>query len=78
MSTLVNSLGLSLDIIGALLLLRFGLPPRIDPEGHIYIITEEVDEAEIDLGRRYRSWSKFAVILLILGFIGQLVSNYLN
>jgi len=78
MATIVNSFGLILDIIGALLLLRFGLPPRIDPEGHIHIIAEQVDEAEITLGRRYHFWSNVAVILLILGFLGQLVSNCLN
>ena len=78
MATIVNSLGLILDIIGALLLLRFGLPPRIDPEGHIHLIAEQVDEAEIALGRQYYFWSNIAVILLILGFLGQLVSNCLN
>jgi len=78
MATSVNSFGLFLDIVGALLLFIFGLPPRIDPEGQTYLITGEVDEAECALARRYRSWSKVAVVLLILGFLGQLVSNYLN
>jgi len=78
MATVVNSLGLILDIAGALLLLRFGLPPRIDPEGHIHLILEQIDESEIALGRRYLRWSKIAVVLLILGFIGQLISNYLH
>jgi hypothetical protein len=77
MVTTINSLGLILDIAGALFLFCFGLPPRIDPEGHQHLILEQVDGAEIALGKRYRFLSKVAIVLLILGFIGQLVSNYL-
>jgi hypothetical protein len=65
-----------LDIVGGLLAVPS--TARIDPEGHVHLILEQVDEAEIALGRRYRYWSKITVVLLILGFVGQLVSNYLH
>jgi hypothetical protein len=75
--TSLNSVGLLLDIAGALLLLRYGLPPKIDPQGHIHLIAEQVDQSEIALGRRYRRWSSFAVILLVVGFALQLVAGYI-
>lgn len=40
MSTLADSIGLVLDIAGALLLLKFGLAPRLDPKGHVHLIAE--------------------------------------
>ena len=76
MGTTLNSFGLLLDIAGALVLLRFGLPPRVDPEGHIHLIAEQVDQSEIALGKRYRKWSNVGVILLVAGFALQLISNY--
>ena len=42
----INSLRLLCDIIGAVLLWRYGLPERLSRAGHIYLIAEQVDEAE--------------------------------
>ena len=78
MATSVNSLGLILDVLGAILLLKFGIPPKIDPQAHIYFIAEQVDEVEIAMGKRYCFWSNVAVVLLIAGFTLQLVSNYIK
>lgn len=44
--SIINSLGLILDIIGALLLLKYGIPNKIDPEGHNNLILEQEDAAE--------------------------------
>jgi len=44
--TFVNSVGLSLDIFGACLIFRFGLPEKIDREGHIQVIVSEKSEKE--------------------------------
>jgi hypothetical protein len=40
----VNYIGLVLDIIGAILLYKYGLPESIDRYGHIHLIVEESDE----------------------------------
>jgi len=76
-SSIVNSLGLILDIIGALLLLKYGIPNKIDPEGHINLILEQEDEAEKEKAKVYKKWSDRAVRLIVLGFVVQLVSNFL-
>ena len=76
-STITNSIGLILDIVGALLLLRYGLPAKVDPEGHQFLITEQVDEEQIKLGKIYKKWSTVAIVLIIIGFGLQLVSNFI-
>jgi len=77
MSTLVDSIGLVVDLVGAWLLLKFGLPPRLDPEGHVHLIAEQVDTSEIEKATCYARRSRFGVLLLFLGFAFQLISNYL-
>jgi len=77
MSTCANSLGLFLDLVGAGLLWKFGLPPRLDPEGHGRIILEQADTSEIEKASCYARRSRFALVLLFLGFVFQLISNYL-
>jgi len=59
------------------LLLLFGLPPRLDPEGHVHIIAEQADTSEMKKASCYARRSRFGVVLLILGFAFQLASNYL-
>ncbi len=76
-SVIINSLGLILDILGGLLLFRYGLPSKIDSKGHIHLIAEQVDETEIATAKRYDVWSKFAIILLIIVFFLQLISNFM-
>ncbi len=76
-STFVNSLGLFLDIVGALLLIKFGIPPKIDREGHQHLILEQVDESEIARAKTFDRWSTFAISLIVAGFVLQLVSNYI-
>ncbi len=76
-STQINSTGLILDILGALLLIKYGIAPKVDRKGHIHIITEQVDEAEIQKARSYDRWSTFAILLIVLGFALQLLSNYI-
>ncbi len=77
-SACINDIGLLLDIIGAVLLFKFGLPASIDRQGHIHIITEQVDEEEIKKGKLYDIWGKFGLGLLILGFVLQLASNHVS
>jgi len=77
-STIVNSIGLVIDIVGALILFRFGLAPKIDVEGHVHLILEQVDEGEIALAKRYKSSSSIGIILIGIGFLFQLISNFLN
>lgn len=74
---LVNSLGLILDIIGAYLLFRFGLPPSIDRTGANHLVGGGTDNEEVEKGKLYDSRSAIGFELLIFGFVLQLVSDIL-
>lgn len=74
----INDIGLLLDIIGAILLFKFGLPASISREGHIHLITEQVDEEEKKKGKLYDKWGKIGLGLLVIGFIFQLISNHVS
>jgi hypothetical protein len=76
-AVLVNSAGLILDIVGAVLVWRYGLPEAISRTGASPLILEETDEGEIAKAMRYDRIAQLGIGLLIAGFGLQLVSNFL-
>jgi len=77
LSDAINSLGLILDILGVLLLWRFGLPPRVNRGGASYLMLEGIDQDELKREARYDFRSRMGLLLVGLGFALQLVSNFL-
>lgn len=77
MATCINSIGLVLDIIGAILLWKYGLPPSLSREGHVAIIQEQDDEAEAEKAKWYDLLGNVGMGLLLAGFVLQLASNFL-
>lgn len=83
-SKIINSIGLLCDIAGAIIIFKFGLPPAIEKNrtGHIDIIDgsgfNTNRQNEIDEDNKYKKWNKIGLILLILGFVLQLVSNFIK
>ena len=73
----INSIGLVFDIGGAYLLWKFGLPAAISREGKIYMIAEQNDPVEAEKANWYDAIGKWGLILLVIGFVLQLVSNFL-
>ena len=71
----LNLIGLMLNVIGGLLIFRWG-PPQPSFEKFTVIITEDEDPvhvAEVSaLERRHRIMSRVGLGLIILGFILQL------
>jgi hypothetical protein len=76
-SNFVNSLGLFFDIAGAVLLYLYGLPENISPTGSTAIVLEKKDEQEIAKAACYKRRGRLGLILLIVGFLLQFVSNFL-
>ena len=76
LAKLLNSSGLLLDICGATLIFRFGLPEQVSRTGTGALLLEETDEAEIEKARRYDRLGRLGIGLLISGFVLQLVSNF--
>jgi len=73
---ILSSIGLVADIVGAILIFKYGIPPRIDPEGHQRLILHQIDEKEKARAAVFIKRSQVGVALLILGFSLQLASNF--
>ncbi|MDE0624997.1 MAG: hypothetical protein OXH99_01230 [Bryobacterales bacterium] len=72
----VNSIGLGLDIAGVVLLFFFGLPAEVSRSGALYL-SWGANEEEARKGRRYERISRFALVLLVVGFALQIASNWM-
>lgn len=75
--TTINTIGLIFDIAGAILLWRFGLPEEISRSGSTYLELEGVNKKEKEKAKLYDNFGGVGILLLIIGFIFQIISNYL-
>lgn len=74
----ISSCGLILDIIGVILLFRYGLPPEgVSRTGAILIAWGNNPEGR-EKGKRYDRLSYVALGCLVVGFLVQIVSNFLE
>jgi len=73
---LISSIGLILDIIGAIIIYKFGLPENVDRSGTTYLISDEVDKNEKDKAKKYDRNSSWGISFLIIGFMLQGISNW--
>jgi hypothetical protein len=71
----LSPVGLVFDIIGAIIIFKFGLPKEISRSGSISLVLEKEDEDEKALAKKYDNYSKYGFYLLILGFILQFISS---
>ncbi len=74
----LTALGLSLDIIGVLLLFFYGLPPKINRDGANFLLVRtgsEEEEQEVRKAARNKVLSTIALWLIIGGFVLQLIGT---
>jgi len=76
-SRALTSVGLAMDLAGAFLLWRFGLPEALRRDGAISLICEQRDEAEVVKARLYDRWATAALFLISTGFGLQLLATFL-
>ena len=74
--TTLSSIGLILDIIGVILLFKFGLPENLSREGYDVMRFVGINEDEKRKAKLYDRWAKVALMLLVFGFALQLISKY--
>lgn len=70
-----SPIGLLLDIIGAILIYKYGLPEEVSRSGTTVIIMEQEDEDEKLKALKYDKCSRIGFWLLIIGFMFQLISS---
>ena len=61
-------------LLGTILIFFFGLPPRIDPDGHSYLLLESDDEDEKKKAKRYKITSYLGLFFIALSFLLQLLN----
>jgi len=59
--------------VGTVLIFFFGLPSKVDPEGHIHLILEQESEEDKRKGRKYKIISYSGILLLVISFLLQLI-----
>jgi len=62
-----------LGFIGTVLIFKFGLPPKVDPEGHIHLICEQENENEKKKGRTYKKLGYIGIFLIGIAYFLQLL-----
>ena len=71
---LLIPIGLTLDILGVILIFFYGISPLLDSEGRTYRTTGEIDEKEKRKTKRYKCISRIGLIMIIIGFMLQLLA----
>lgn len=74
---LVATVGLAMDILGAFLIWRFGLPADISRSGAMCLELETKDHSQKEEARRYDRRSTAGFVILMLGFGLQIVGTWL-
>ena len=75
MDTLINTVGLCFDILGVIMLFRFGLPSRVREGGRVSLVvgvSKELERAH----KTFKLFSYIGLACLVFGFFLQIVSNY--
>ncbi len=61
-------------LFGTILIFFFGLPPKVDPSGHINLICGQENEDEKKKGKKYKFLSYVGLTLLGLSFALQIIN----
>ena len=69
---ILNSIGLLSDIIGILIISKFGLPIDLATKG----VSSCLNIKDVMRKKKYRKISEGGLILIFLGFLLQLISNW--
>jgi hypothetical protein len=72
-----TSIGLIFDILGVIMLFRYGLPSRVIDAPHL-ILMKGLSNEEIAVNSKIRKWAYTGLIFLIIGFVGQIAGVILQ
>jgi len=75
LSTLINSIGLISDIVGGLILFKFGLPSEVSANGIGGISLASPDPIALAKYLHFKKWSRIGLSLVLIGFAGQLLAT---
>jgi hypothetical protein len=73
---LTNNIGLIFDIIGVIILFKYGLPEKFNKRPRL-LLEGDLSPKEQKENKIIIQWSYCGLIFLLSGFIFQLISNFL-
>jgi hypothetical protein len=73
----LNVFGLAANLIGVILLFRYGMPYRVPTEGSSIYVSSKVDPNELAKERRYKRLGKLGLGLIVLGTLAQIGAVFL-
>jgi hypothetical protein len=76
--TCLNIAGLVMNLIGVILLFRYGMPFRVRTEGASYQLREEVDQTAIAAERRYGVLGWVGLVLIVIGTGAQIAASLIG
>ena len=77
-ANIANIGGLAANLVGVILLFRYGMPYRVRTEGETYLVLNgPLNQKEIKADRRYDRWGKLGLVLIVLGTIAQIGALFL-
>jgi hypothetical protein len=65
-------------LIGTILIFFYGLPSKINEDGHINLILEQEDKKAKENSKKYKIFSYFGLSLIALSFLIQIINIILN
>ena len=74
----INTAGLGLTILGAILLFFFGIPVDVDPKGRIMLVAENRDEDEIHKGKLYLGLGRLGLGFIVIGSALQIWATWIG
>lgn len=74
----LNLAGLALNLIGILVLFRWGMPFRVVTGGAIHLIAEQSDAKEIAAERLYKIVAYFGLAALVVGTLLQMIAAWMT
>ncbi len=73
----VGSLGLILDVVGVILLFVYGLPSKIHTPPKL-LLESGLTEKELAENKKIEFWARTGLVLIGIGFILQIASQWLR
>jgi hypothetical protein len=76
-ANIVNIGGLVANLVGVVLLFRYGMPFRVRTSGASYELREEVDQTAVTAERWYDALGGLGLVLIVLGTAAQIGAIFL-
>lgn len=68
---LINALGIALNLVGVVLLFRYGMPYRVPRGGASFLLLEGTDHKDLEQEILYRRLGNVGLGFIVLGSIAQ-------